>query len=422
MARAPKSSSGFTKKGVAKNFQTGNQGFLRQQNLSGIMHHLYDNAPISRADLAKLTGLNKTTVSSLINELIKNQFVSEIGAGLPTKIGRRSVLLDINPARGCIVSSEIGVDFISVICTNFAAEIIWKQKVEILDSTKKDEIVKSAMDLIQNAVIFGSQHQYPLLGISLGVPGLIDWRSGTVLFAPNLGWANVPLGEILRQTFQTQIMVENEATLAALGEQYFGAAEGYNEVLYVSAGVGLGGGMVIGGKPYNGSSGFAGEFGHMTMKAHGELCKCGNRGCWETLVSQAALFRYIEKAIESGSSTVLQKLASHNKDHLTVEAVVDAARSDDRVALDALQKVGRDLGIGIASLVNALNPDLVVFGGILSLASGYLIPHVLVELRNRALHWNEETAKIVTARFGADAAVMGGVARVYQAVLSNPSI
>jgi glucokinase-like ROK family protein len=262
--------------------------------------------------------------------------------------------------------------------------------------------------------------QLPLLGIAMAVPGLIDWRSGMVLFAPNLGWANVPLGEVLHQAFQAPVVVENEATLAALGEQYFGAAEGFNEVLYVSAGVGLGGGMVINGNPYNGSSGFAGEFGHMTMNAQGELCKCGNRGCWETQVSQAALFRYIQKSIESGSTTMLSQLAENHHDHLSVEAVVTAAQADDPVALDALKKVGRDLGIGLASLVNALNPDLVVFGGILSLASGYLIPHVLIEIRNRALHWNEETAKIVTARFGADAAVMGGVARVYQAVLSNP--
>ena len=369
MTRVPKSSVENSRRASAKNFQTGNQGFLRQQNLSGIMHHLYENAPISRADLAKLTGLNKTTVSSLISELIKNQFVSEIGAGLPSKIGRRSVLLDINPARGCIISGEVGVDFISIICTNFAAEIIWKKKVEISDGSNKDEILKQLLDLLQTAINYGLQNQLPLLGIALAVPGLIDWRSGMVLFAPNLGWANVPLGDQLRQVFQTQVVVENEATLAALGEQYFGAAEGHNEVLYVSAGVGLGGGMVINGNPYNGSSGFAGEFGHMTMKAQGELCKCGNRGCWETQVSQAALFRYIEQAIESGSSTTLNNFAKQESEHLTVEAVVEAARTDDPVALEALKKVGRDLGIGIASLVNALNPDFVVFGGILSLAS-----------------------------------------------------
>ncbi len=421
MTRVPKSSVENSRRNSAKNFQTGNQGFLRQQNLSGIMHHLYENAPISRADLAKLTGLNKTTVSSLISELIKNQFVTEIGAGMPNKIGRRSVLLDINPERGCFVSSEIGVDYISVICTNFAAEIIWKKKDEILDNTKKDEIIKQAIELLRSAVTYGADNHLPLLGIALGVPGLVDWRSGTVLFAPNLGWANVPLGDILRQAFKTQICVENEATLAALGEQYFGAAEGYNDVLYVSAGVGLGGGMVMNGSPYNGSSGFAGEFGHMTMKANGELCKCGNRGCWETQVSQAALFRYVEHAIESNTSTLLNKFGSHNKEHLTVEAVVEAAKANDPVALNALKQVGRDLGIGIASLVNALNPDLVVFGGILSLAGDYLIPEVLNEIRNRALHWNEETAKLVIARFGADAAVMGGVARVYQAVLANPS-
>src|SRR5215211_3125034 len=161
MTQGPKFSSEFTRKALPKNFQTGNQGFLRQQNLSGLMHHLYENAPVSRADLAKLTGLNKTTVSSLINELIKNQFVSEIGAGLPTKIGRRSVLLDINPARGCIISGEIGVDFISVICTDFAAEIIWKRKAEIADSTQKDEILKSTIELLQRAVNYGSEKQFP---------------------------------------------------------------------------------------------------------------------------------------------------------------------------------------------------------------------------------------------------------------------
>jgi predicted HTH transcriptional regulator len=111
MTRVPKGKPENSRNRAMKNFQTGNQGFLRQQNLSGLMHHLYENTPVSRADLAKLTGLHKTTVSSLISELIKHQFVSEIGSGLPSKIGRRSVLLDINPARGCIVSGEVGVEF-----------------------------------------------------------------------------------------------------------------------------------------------------------------------------------------------------------------------------------------------------------------------------------------------------------------------
>jgi glucokinase-like ROK family protein len=400
---------------------TGSQTLLRQQNLAGIMHHLYENAPISRAQLAKLTGLNKATVSSLIGELIQNQFVREVGQGPSNKAGRRSVLLDINPARGCIVSAEIGVDFISVIATNFAAEIVWRQRDSIDSSVGQQEILRQTLHLLHKAVDSGSG-RVPLLGIALGVPGLVDWRSGRLLFAPNLGWRDVPLRDLIANEFRTMVVLENEATLAALGEQYFGAAEGYNDVLCIVAGVGVGGGMVVDGRPYNGSGGFAGEFGHMTMDAEGEVCNCGNRGCWETQVSQAALLRHIVRAIENGASSRLGSDAGGDLQKLTVPMVVDAASAGDKVALAALREVGRHLGIGIASLVNALNPSLVVLAGSLSLAGEFLLPAVTDEFHKRALKWTEETTKIVTARYGPDATVMGGVARIYQTVLANPSV
>lgn len=398
------------------NFKTGNHGMLRQQNLAGIMHHLYENAPISRIELARLTGLNKATVSSLINELLTNQFICEIGAGESKGTGRRTVLLDINPTRGCIVSGEIGVDYISVICTDFTAEVIWRQNISTADEQGMQAILDRLIALLCQAVEAGRKQSGALLGLSLAVPGLIDRNNGTLLFAPNLGWQNVPVAELLRKSFSAPIFVDNEATLAALGEQYFGAAEGFREVLYISAGVGLGGGLVLDGNMYNGSAGFAGEFGHMTMVPDGELCKCGNRGCWETQVSQSALFRQIKNDLEAGRQSVL----AEQSNQLTVPLIVSAARQQDAVALAALQQVGQALGIGIASLVNALNPRLVVFGGILSLASEFLLPVVTEELHRRALHWNEETARIVIARFGSDASVMGGVAKVFQTVLANP--
>jgi glucokinase-like ROK family protein len=406
---------------VLNNFKTGNHGMLRQQNLAGIMHHLYENAPISRIELARRTGLNKATVSSLINELINNQFVREIGAGTTVRAGRREVLLDINPARGCIVSGEIGGDFISVICTDFTAEVIWRQTYKVSNSMSQTAILNRTVKLLRQALTIGAAQAGPPLGLALGVPGLIDRDKGTLLFAPNLGWENVAVAELLRRSFDVPIFVDNEATLAALGEQYFGAAKGYSEVLYISAGVGLGGGLVLNGNLYNGSAGFAAEFGHMTMEPNGERCKCGNRGCWETQISQAALFRYVTDAIRQGHPTSLTEMINGQPEQLTVAAIVEAAKGGDKLALTALQKLGRHLGIGIASLVNALNPRLVVFGGVLSLAGDLLLPIVTEELHQRALHWNEETARIVIARFGSDASVMGGVAKVFQTVLANPA-
>jgi predicted NBD/HSP70 family sugar kinase len=192
--------------------------------------------------------------------------------------------------------------------------------------------------------------------------------------------------------------------------------------LYLSAGVGLGGGIVHDGQVFSGVTGFGSEFGHMTMDPDGEICNCGNRGCWETQVSQRALFAYLRRAAGQGNETVLTEMTSGNLGALTVPMVVEAAQQNDRLTLEALEVLGHHLGIGIASLVNALNPELVVFGGILSLASGYLIPVIEKEVQRRALRWNREAIKVVVASHGQEASVMGGVARIFQAVLVEPNM
>jgi glucokinase-like ROK family protein len=400
-------------------YRTGDHSLVRQMNLSAIMNHLREQGPISRAALAEVTGLNKATVSSLVRELIDHEFAHEVGLD-STGTGRPAVLLDLNPEAGCIVSCEIGVDFISVIRTDFRAEIVWRHQQDSTPSMGQREIIDQALELLHRAIAAGRGRCGSLLGLAVGVPGLVDHATGTLLFAPNLGWEDAPLGDRLRQAFDVPVFVDNEANLAALGEYYFGAAQDCNDVLYISAGVGLGGGIVRDGQLFGGTAGYAGEFGHMTMDPDGEACNCGNRGCWETQVSQGALFRHVRQAIEHGRISVLSTTAGRDLSRLTVPMVADAARADDAVALEALHAVGHDLGIGIASLVNALNPELVVFGGILSLAGEFLVPAVNAELEQRALRWNEQATEVVLARHGLDACVMGGVATVYQAILAEP--
>jgi glucokinase len=160
----------------------------------------------------------------------------------------------------------------------------------------------------------------------------------------------------------------------------------------------------------------------MTMDPEGALCNCGNRGCWETQVNQPALFRYIQRAMDGGQSSLLSEMTAGDPDRLTVPLVVDAARSGDAVALEALDRIGHYLGIGIASLVNALNPELVVFGGALSLAWEFLLPPVNEELQARALSWNREATRVVLARHGLDACIMGGVALVLYNILNKPRL
>ncbi|MFN2242178.1 MAG: ROK family protein [Anaerolineae bacterium] len=400
-------------------YRTGDHTLIRQINLSAILSHLRENAPISRAALAEITGLNKTTVSSLVSELIENQFVREVGLE-SGGVGRKAMLLKLDPAAGCIVSGEIGVDFISVIAADFASEIVWRHQTRIDPTMGQEAIAERAVALLQQGVTGGLCACSTLLGVALGLPGLVDQPTGTLLFAPNLGWRDVPVRSILEQTFDAPVFVDNEANLAALGEHYFGAAQGYEEVLYISAGVGLGGGVVHDGQLCRGVTGVAGELGHMTMDPCGELCNCGNRGCWETLVSQRALFRQVRQAMDAGQTSQLSEAVNGDFSRLTVPLVADAARAGDAVAREAFEAVGHSLGIGVASLVNALNPELVVFGGILSLAWEFLLPAVQEEMQQRALRWNREATQVVLARHGFDACVMGGLAMVLQDILREP--
>jgi len=400
-------------------YRTGDQALVREINLSVIMNRLRTNAPISRAALAETTGLNKTTVSSLVNELIERQFVQEIGLTSPSS-GRPAILLKLNPTAGFIVSCEIGVDFILVICTDFAPEIIWRHDEHIDPTIGQHAILDRALAILHQAIEVGCPACGTLWGMAVGVPGLVDQTTGALLFAPNLGWKDLPIRAILQESINVHLFVDNEANLAALGEHYFGAAQGYEEVLYISAGVGLGGGIVHGGRMFSGVTGVGAEFGHMTMDPNGEICKCGNQGCWETQVSQQALFRHVWRRVERGEVSRLSEMSGGSRASLTVPLIVDAARAGDAVALDALEIIGRHLGIGIASLVNALNPELVVFGGILSLAGEFLMPVIEKEVEQRALKSNREAMQLVLARHTSDACVMGGVAAVYQAMLAQP--
>jgi len=402
-------------------YRTGDQTLVREINLAVIMNYLRTNAPISRAALAEATGLNKTTVSSLVNELIERQFVQEIGLASPSS-GRPAMLLKLNPTAGFILSCEIGVDFILVICTNFAPEIIWRYEEQLDPTIGQRAILDRALMIFNQAVVAGNAACGTLMGMAIGVPGLVDQSTGALLFAPNLGWKDLPIRSIVQESFTVPLFVNNEANLAALGEHFFGAAQGYEEVLYISAGVGLGGGIVHGGRVFSGVTGVGAEFGHMTMDPDGEFCKCGNQGCWETQVSQPALIRHVWRYFDQSGSSMLTDMTAGNRTSLTVPMIVEAARAGDRVALDALEIIGRRLGIGIASLVNVLNPELVVFGGILSLAGEFLMPVIKKEVEQRALKWNREAMQLVLARHASDACVMGGVAAVYQAILAQPDI
>lgn len=351
---------------------------------------------------------------------MEHNFVREVGLE-SSGTGRPAIMLELNPNVGYILSAEVGVDFIMVASSNFAPEIIWRHEEAIPPGASQREIIDRVLALLNLGIQKSCMECKILFGIAFGIPGLVDQETGELLFAPNLGWKNVPLKRMLEEFFDAPIFIDNEANMAALGEHYFGAAQGYENVLYISAGVGLGGGLVYNGHLFRGASGTGCEFGHMTFDLNGEQCNCGNIGCWETCVSQRQLFSLIQENISQGRKSSLSAIEEGAIQQLTTPLVVDAAYQGDEVSIEALKIIGNNLGIGIASLVNAFNPELVVFGGVLSLAGDFILPEIEKAMHERAMPWNYQATKVVLAEHSFNACIMGGVATVYQAVLSQPN-
>lgn len=394
---------------------------MRDMNLALVLNTLHTNAPLSRAELAGYTGLNKATVTSLVRELLAPGWIKETGPNsAPTEVGRPAINLVLNPEAGYFIGAEIGVDFISIIICDFDVSIVSRRYESTTHMTGQAAILERFMFLVQESVDQVSRSGRPLFGIGLGVPGLVEGESGRLLFAPNLGWKDVPLRDMLETRFDVPILVSNEANLAALGESYFGAGRAFNWLLYVSFGVGIGGGIVANGRLLEGATGFAGEVGHMIMEPQGRLCNCGAHGCWETLAGQYALFRRIEQASHAGQDTSLTQTAGADLVNLTVPLIVQAARAGDRVALRTLYETGQWMGIGIANLLNVLNPQRVIIGGPLSEAHEFLLPVVRETVVRNAWQWVQREADIVTAVHRADAAVVGAVAGIYRGVLDQP--
>jgi glucokinase-like ROK family protein len=403
---------------LKRRYRTGDQALVREINLAIVFNQLWTNAPLSRAQLAGLTGLNKTTISSLVHELLSKGFVREVGLRL-SRGGRPATLLELNPEAGCMIGVEIGVDFIFAILTDFRAEIEWRHYESTESHLNYQTIVERAKGIIHDATYMADRLGRPLLGVGVGVPGLVDIDTGVVLFAPNLEWEDIPLREMLAQSLPVPILVDNDANLSGLGEYYFGVARGVENFIYITVGVGLGGGIFLDGQPYRGIGGYAGEFGHMTLQDEGLPCKCGSYGCWETVFSNRALTGQALAAVKANPHSRILELAHGQTDRVTLPVVLQAAQEGDETALAVLRQAGRFLGIGIANLVNAFNPELFVLGGALSQAYPILVPVAEKTVAEKAMAKPAKSTRIVPSVHSKDACALGAVGSVLHKILTT---
>ena len=404
-----------------RRFRTGDHAYVREMNISSVLRYIYTSAPISRSKIANLTGLNKSTVSSLVADLIARELVYEVGI-MSSRMGRPATLLEINPSAGCVVGVELSVDYITTVLTGFRGDIYWRCSINIDPDAPQDLIVTRTLELVDDALLHARGNQQRLIGIGLALPGMVDVERGTLHFSPNLQWRDVPLGEILSAHCGLPVIVDNDANAAALGEHLFGVARQASDFIFVVAGVGIGGGLFLNGQLYRGSSGIAGEIGHTMITTERSLyCRCGNRGCWENLGNQFSLIERVRARLEVGRQSLISELISDEGLQLSLELIARAAESGDNEVLSALDETGKAIGLGIANLVNVFDPQIVVFGGSMSVVAGYLIDGIRSVVQQRSLDVPRPEVKVMLSAFGSDASVIGAIALVIESCLEDPT-
>lgn len=245
-------------------------------------------------------------------------------------------------------------------------------------------------------------------GIGFGVPGVIDCGRGVVRYSPNLpGWKNVPLAAKLRAALKTGAAIDNDANVAALGEQWLGAGQNRKHVVMYTLGTGVGGGIIMDGELVHGSCDGAGELGHMTILPDGPRCGCGNRGCVEALCSGTAIAREGRALVRNRPGSRLARLCGGKSAAVTAKRVFAAARAGDPGAHAIIRQAGSYLGIAVANVINLLNPELVIIGGGVSLAGEEFLRHVRREVRRRVLSDLGKCSRVVKAKLGDQAGVFG---------------
>lgn len=388
--------------------RTGDQNLVKALNKAIVLNILRSLSPISRASIAKVSGLNKATVSALVDELIGEHMVLELGPG-ESSGGRRPQLLMMNERAGVAVGVELGVDYMLVVLLDLKAKVLWRRRVSQDHRAGPAACLDRMGGLIRQGLNSVPPAPRGLLGVGVGVAGLVDHHLGRLLYAPNLHWEDVPVRDWLQERMQVPVVVDNEANAGAVGELWAGIAAGVRDFVFLSASTGLGAGIVLNRELYRGRGGVAGELGHCTIDVSGPVCSCGNRGCWEIFASEQALRQHLARLVTDTSA--LAKTASSQ---LTTDVVVGAAQQGDSAAMTALSIVGEYLGVGIANVINTFNPELVVIGGGLAAGGAYILNPARQAVESRALAHPRGDVRIALSGLGHEAGAIGAGALVLQ--------
>ena len=324
---------------------------------------------------------------------------------LPVRgVGQASLLLGV----------DLGGSHISAALVDQAGRILQRRKAPTAVEAGPDGIIAGIVELLREVISVSGVTRRELAGIGLGIPGLIDSSRGLSIFSPNLFWHNVQVVRPIEREFNLPTFMDNDVRCATLAEAWYGAGRGVANLICLTIGTGIGSGLMVDGQLVRGATESAGEIGHMTIEKDGPRCNCGNHGCLEALAAGPAIARRAREAIEKGVETVMLAMVGGQPDRLDAAVVTQAARQGDPVAWEIIELAALYLGIGIANYINLVNPELVIIGGGVAQAGELLLAPMRRVVGQRAMKVQAATARVVPARLGEDAGVIGAAALVLE--------
>lgn len=372
---------------------------LRALNRQRILGALREIGPATRADLSGHTKLSRTTVTSILHELGHEALITSRNSphrGPGGGSGRPPTVFSIAALSGVVAALDLGHSHIRVAVADLSGQIRAELHEPIDVDVSAESALEAAACMLQKAMWHAGADGERPRRIVMGIPGPLDVHSGAVGSTSILpGWVDlVPAAELERR-MGTCVIVDNDANLGAAGEVAYGAGRGYEDVVYVKISTGIGAGLVLGGRIYRGSAGIAGEIGHVPVQEGGIVCRCGNRGCLETVSSAPALLTMLQPA---------------HPEPLTIADIGRLATTGDLGAIRVLSDAGRTVGRVVADLVNNLNPAAVIIGGDLSLAGDTVVEGLAESIHRYAQPAAATSAHITRGALGPRAEILGAIA------------
>jgi len=382
---------------------------LRLVNRRILLSILSDRQPISRAEIAKISGLNKATISTITGELLKDSCIIEEGSGRTTPIGGKPPTpLRLNAKRFGLFGVDIRSDETVLALSDFNNRIVSRVSFET-GSVASSFLSKIGKEIRKLCAKHDSFIEFAGIGVSL--PGLVDNQSGKFLLSVVLPWRDVPVVNLLEKATSLPVIIDNSARCSALAEIWHGKAQyaHVRNLLYVSVSTGLACGVVIDGGLYRGGTNTAGQFGHIPIDVNGPDCRCGQRGCWDLYASdKATLKRYADSRGTSGKRVS------------TMRKLVELVEAGDLMATEAVRETARYLGIGITGLINGLDPEVVVIGGEITKAWGTIEPIIVEETRRNLLAPRSHSVAIRPSAFEVRPSLKGALTLIQNSLLSVP--